>query len=104
VKIFHRYSDLVRVDCGVVAESERDLASRVTWAMESSFGDLNALRDGAIHTIYSGDDVVDVDPGATSRLTRLSARSSMESSLTLRVMEPERVRSDLEPWELFYLG
>jgi hypothetical protein len=34
---------------------------------ERSFSKLDALYDGATHTIHSGDDVINVDPRATSR-------------------------------------
>jgi hypothetical protein len=63
---FHGYTDLVRVNGGVVAEPKRALASRDIRAAECSLHKLDALGDGATHTVHAGEDIVDVDPGAVS--------------------------------------
>ena len=54
VQVTHMYSDLIRVDCGVVAEPTRE-DSRATWATQHSFTELNALGKGLGDAIYSGD-------------------------------------------------
>ena len=53
-QVAHTYSDLIRVDRGVVAEPVRE-DSRATWAAQHSLTELNALGKGLGDAIYSTD-------------------------------------------------